>query len=164
MKYKTFSLIRRIIIIIIAIIAILWLFNSLCSKSKNNKLQNKDKEISTVENTKNNYGKDFMTLTSIDKLILEYQKKDISDGKIDDQGDSYKKFITTKDFKVDLRCDFKKGYSYWNRIKVDFDKDKKWDEKWSFQKDGTIKKEVSPNDDENYEYSYILNGDKWERK
>lgn len=164
MKYKTFSFIRRIVIVIIAIIAIIWLFSSICGKSKNKNLPNVDKDISTTENTKNNYGKDFIPLTNIDKLILEYQKKNISDSKIDDQGDSYKKFIITKDFKVDLRCDFKKGYSYWNRIKVDFDKDKKWDEKWSFQKDGTIKKEVSPNDDENYVYTYILKENIWERK
>lgn len=163
MKYKTFALIRKIVIVILLVFAIFWLFSSVCGKS-NKSVKNIPQSVKNPDPVKPVYGSATMVITDTDKDVFKYQKSDITSGKIDDQGDSYKKFINSANYKIDLRCDFKKGYSFWNRIKVDFDKDGKWDEKWWFQKNGEIRKEVSSDDNEVYEYKYFLKGDVWEKR
>lgn len=165
MKYKTFALLRKIALIILFIALFIWLLSSVCGKSKKraiNSINNTTTQSS--EAVKPAYGSDELPVSKIDKEIFGYQKSDISTGKIDDQGDSYKKFINTSSYKVDLRCDFKKGYSYWNRIKVDLNNDGNWDEKWTYQKNGQIRKEVSPDDNEKYEYKYFLKNEVWVKK
>jgi hypothetical protein len=166
MKYKTFTLLRKIAVIVIVIVILLILFPFLCNKpSKHRTISlNNNYPTSSVASTQPSYGSPTLAISKIDKEIFEYQKSDIKTGNIDDQGDSYKKFITTSSYKLDLRCDFKKGYSYWNRIKIDYDKDGNWDEKWSYQKNGKIKKEVSSDDNEKYNYTYFLKADEWEKK
>ena len=37
-----------------------------------------------------------------------------------------------------------------NRVKLDLDRDEKWDESWTVKADGTIEKKVAANDDEKY--------------
>ncbi len=51
-----------------------------------------------------------------------------------------------------------------NRAKVDYDRDEKWDEKWTFAPDGSVEREVAPADDENYTESWIYRNDGWSRK
>jgi hypothetical protein len=54
-----------------------------------------------------------------------------------------------------------------NRLKVDLDRDEKWDEKWTFASDGGtdgVKRQVAPNDDEAYTEEYRLDGERWRRK
>ncbi|MEW6283309.1 MAG: hypothetical protein AB1758_32170, partial [Candidatus Eremiobacterota bacterium] len=48
-----------------------------------------------------------------------------------------------------------------NRAKVDLDRDDKWDEKWTFDAQGGVKREVSPHEDEQYTEVYLLSGDRW---
>jgi hypothetical protein len=165
MKYKSFALIRKLVIIIIVIVCLIALFTLVCNKPKKHNVMTTNRNTpQNIEQVKPKYGNDVLPITKFDKEIFEYQKSDISTGTIDGQGDSYKKFITTASYKLDLRCDFKKGYSYWNRIKVDYNNNGKWDEKWSYQKNGKIKREVSSDDDEKYNYTYFLKADEWERK
>jgi hypothetical protein len=165
MKYKTFSLIRKIALIVIGIVVLVAIFSLLCNRPKRHTvISSNHGTMKTNEQIKPVYGSDVLPITKTDKEIFEYQKSDISTGVIDSQGDSYKKFITTANYKLDLRCDFKKGYSYWNRIKIDYDNDGNWDEKWTYQKNGKIKREVSSDDDEKYNYTYYLKADEWERK
>jgi hypothetical protein len=52
----------------------------------------------------------------------------------------------------------------WNRVKIDLDRDEKWDEKWTLAADGTIEREVAPNDDEQYSETYLRSGDAWVRR
>ena len=50
------------------------------------------------------------------------------------------------------------------RVKIDLDRDEKWDEKWTFEtKDGAdkIKRQVATKDDENYDVEYRLDGGRW---
>jgi hypothetical protein len=65
-------------------------------------------------------------------------------------------------YKVNLFVDA--GSSTVNRLKLDLDRDGKWDEKWSFEADGRVKRQVAPADDENYTDSYVLDGNAWRRK
>lgn len=166
MKYRTFRILRMIIIIVMIIAIIVLLSQTVCKKKPRKELVYDNKPASTkiTEIPKIKYGEQELSITSIDKEILDYQKSGISTGEIDKDGESYKRIINTKDYRLELRNDIKKGFTFWNRIKVDYDKDKNWDEKWTFSKDGKIKREVSPNDNENYEYTYYLKGEQWEKK
>lgn len=54
-----------------------------------------------------------------------------------------------------------------NRAKVDLDRDDKFDEKWTFEKDGDawkVKRQVSPHDDESYTQEYRLREGRWVEK
>lgn len=89
-------------------------------------------------------------LPALHQEIIALQKNtSLSEGKSDDKG-GLKLYKKMDGYFLDLRCDKNKGFDYWNRAKVDWDKDKKWDEKWDFRKDGSIKRQISTNDDENY--------------
>jgi len=66
-----------------------------------------------------------------------------------------------KPYKVNLYSDDKVR---WNRAKVDLDRDDKDDEKWTFNSDGTVERQVSPGDDEQYSETYVLKDGGWARK
>lgn len=61
-------------------------------------------------------------------------------------------------WKVNLYQDA--GNASFNRAKVDFDRDDKWDEKWTFAADG-ISRKLAPADDEDYTETYIWDGASW---
>ncbi|MBK9967379.1 MAG: hypothetical protein IPP07_21885 [Holophagales bacterium] len=51
-----------------------------------------------------------------------------------------------------------------NRLKIDLDRDEKWDEKWTFVTGGgreIVKRQVAPNDDEVYTLEFLLDGERW---
>lgn len=50
-----------------------------------------------------------------------------------------------------------------NRAKVDLDRDEKWDEKWTFERAGGVKRQIAPADDESYTLEYTLAGEVWQR-
>ena len=52
----------------------------------------------------------------------------------------------------------------WNRLKIDLDRDEKWDEKWTIAADGAIQREVAPADDEQYSETYVLTDKQWVRR
>ncbi|MBC8138556.1 MAG: hypothetical protein H8F28_21965 [Fibrella sp.] len=100
-------------------------------------------------------------LTSRDTEIVALQKEPLSKGK--PAGDSTRWLSVGEGFKAEFRAD--SGSNAWNRVKVDLDSDKKWDEKWDFKTDGSIKRRVSPEDDDNYNTEYRLKSGetKWVR-
>lgn len=61
-------------------------------------------------------------------------------------------------YKVNLYSDDKVR---WNRVKIDLDRDEKWDEKWTIAADGSIEREVAPADDEQYSEKYQRTGNEW---
>ena len=61
-------------------------------------------------------------------------------------------------FKINIYAD--DGVRF-NRAKVDLDRHDKWDEKWTFDEDGTIEKQVAPADDENYTETWAWGPDGW---
>lgn len=58
--------------------------------------------------------------------------------------------------KVNLYQD--EGHASVNRLKVDWDRDDKWDEKWTFEDDGSITRQIAPEDDEVYSDTRTLGG------
>ncbi|HEY9072194.1 MAG TPA: hypothetical protein VIV61_18180 [Candidatus Ozemobacteraceae bacterium] len=68
-------------------------------------------------------------------------------------GDKVKDAIRGRSWKVNLFRDA--GQPKVNRLKIDLDRDDKWDEKWSW-KEGRVTREVASNDDEIYDRRFHL--------
>ena len=54
-----------------------------------------------------------------------------------------------------------------NRLKIDLNRNDRWDEKWSLERAGgvlAVKRHVAPADDEQYRDEYRLDGAHWRRK
>lgn len=74
-----------------------------------------------------------------------------------------KKKDTTKGraWKVNVYQDA--GQATANRAKVDVDRDDKWDEKWTFEADGRVSRQIAPADDEQYSQTWVWNGQDWQQ-
>lgn len=72
--------------------------------------------------------------------------------------DKVKDITPDKHYKLNLYKD--PGHTTVNRIKLDLDRDEKWDEKYSAD-NGTITREVAPADDEEYTQRYRWDGSSW---
>lgn len=169
MKYKSFRLIRLGVILVLCIGLIIGLRSCAgCgsnhmmveSNSRSGGSQPTEQVGASQSESRPTLGAAVMPITDADRAVLSYHDSPLVKN-LDDSGENYKKFIKASGYNLDLRCDFKKGFAGWNRIKVDWDKDKQWDEKWSFNEKGEVKRQISPDDDGNYAYSYILQGTQW---
>ena len=97
-------------------------------------------------------------LRPMDREILARVAQGISGGKGKDA-------IKGRAWKVNLYQD--EGHSRVNRLKIDLDRDEKWDEKWTFSTEAgveKVKRQVAPNDDEAYTEEYRLDGERWSRR
>ena len=97
-------------------------------------------------------------LRPMDREILARVAEGIS-------GDKVKDAFRGRPFKVNLYQDA--GQSRVNRLKIDLDRDEKWDEKWTFTSEGgrdAVKRQVAPNDDEAYTVEFRLDGENWRPK
>ncbi len=91
---------------------------------------------------------------AVDVAVMSWRGKDL--------GAKKKKDVSKgKPFKINVYQDG--GKATVNRVKVDLDRDGKWDEKWTFDGD-KIKRKVSPNDDENYSDKYKWVNGAWKKK
>lgn len=79
-------------------------------------------------------------------------------------GDKVKDAIGGRSYKVNLYQDA--GEARVNRLKIDLDRDDKWDEKWTLSPArDDIRRQVSvADDDKTYDEEYRLRGDMWLRK
>lgn len=80
-------------------------------------------------------------------------------------GDKVKDAFSGKPYKVNLYKDA--GQAGVNRLKIDLNRNEKWEEKWSFSTEGgqrVVKRQVAPNDDEKYTEEYRLDGKRWVKK
>lgn len=80
-------------------------------------------------------------------------------------GDKVKDAINGEAWKVNLYSDAQKGTV--ERLKIDLNRNEKWDEKWTFETDGAdtkVKRQIAPNDDENYTVEYRRRAGKWVRR
>lgn len=68
-------------------------------------------------------------------------------------GGKGKDAVRGRSWKVNLYCDA--GHATANRLKIDLNRDDKWDEKWTLKPDG-VEREVAPADDERYTVKYLL--------
>ena len=74
-------------------------------------------------------------------------------------GDKVKDASHGKPYKLNVYKDA--GSPSVDRVKIDLDRDEKWDEKITFAKDGTVTLERAPADDEKYTLVYHWNGTGW---
>ena len=89
-------------------------------------------------------------LREVDRLILlDFRGKAIGTDKIKDA-------TRGKPYKVNVYQDA--GQRLTNRVKVDLDRDEKWDEKWTFEPDGAVTRQIAPNDDEKYTVTEVFDG------
>jgi hypothetical protein len=86
-----------------------------------------------------------------DAAALQYLGRDIGSDKLKD-------VTKGRTFKVNVYQDA--GQTTANRVKIDLDRDDKWDEKIDFKPEGVIR-QVAPNDDENYTQTYHLVDGAW---
>ena len=87
------------------------------------------------------------------KDVLKYKDRKISSSIIKD-------VFASSPYKINVYQD--KGKTSVNRIKVDLDRDDKWDEIWTFDENGGISKKVATQDDENYNNTYRWMNNVWE--
>jgi hypothetical protein len=99
------------------------------------------------------------TSRAIDATVRELLKSPLTNG-VDDGG-SLKYRVKSPPAVIELRCDTAKGFKSWNRVKLDLDGDKKFDEKWTVTASGAIERSVSPNDNDTYTDKYELRGSEW---
>ncbi|MBL7997425.1 MAG: hypothetical protein JNL32_02190 [Candidatus Kapabacteria bacterium] len=167
MKYTTFRNIRLIAFIALPIVGIVLLFRS-CSGGSPPVAELPPQPPAVQRQSlpmqeRPDYNAAELPLRPIEREILDLQRAPLSEGKQDDNG-SIKRVLTKNGYKVDLRCDTQKGFSTWNRAKVDWNNNRKYDEKWSFRENGVVARNISPDDNEDYSIEYRLRGDKWVRK
>ncbi len=81
------------------------------------------------------------------------------------RGDKAKDVLPGRAYKVNL---FQEGGATLpSRVKIDLDRDDRWDEKWTIERPGgvlAIKRHVAPADDERYTDEYRLEAGRWRRK
>ena len=102
---------------------------------------------------------DTAAFTDVHREILKMQKQPLSKG--EDKGDSLRWVVSDAGIKAEFRSDKNKGSKTWNRVKIDYNNNKQYEEKWDFKPDGDVKRQVSPSDDGNYTEEYKLQGEKW---
>lgn len=100
-------------------------------------------------------GSDRATLRAMDREVLARIAGPVPGGKIKD-------LFPGRPYKVSIYKDA--GHAKANRVKIDLDRNGKWDEKWTLEDDGKIKRKVAPRDDENYTLEFRLRGDTWAAK
>lgn len=96
-------------------------------------------------------GSNALPLREVDRAALTFQGKNIGADKIKDAAPGRR-------YKINVYQDA--GLNSVNRLKIDLDRDEKWDEKFSFAS-GRATRVVAPADDENYTEKYRLTPDGW---
>ena len=96
-----------------------------------------------------------LDLSERDQAILARVRQGFTGDKVKDalKGASYKVNLYDEGGKV--------------RLKVDLDRDEKWDEKWSLESkspDDGVKRQISTKDDETYDLEYRLEAGRWRKK
>lgn len=101
-------------------------------------------------------------LSSLDRRVIELSKGPLTNGSSDGSGRKWR--VKENRMVVELRSDTAKGSTTWNRIKIDLDRDKNWDEAWDLKPGKPIKRRIAPADDENYTVTYDLQGNTWVKR
>jgi hypothetical protein len=106
---------------------------------------------------------DPLALTDVHKEILRLQQQPLTSEGAKNTGDGIQWRVKDNGITVEFRSDTNKGSTTWNRAKVDYNGNKKYEERWDF-KGETVRRRVSPADDENYTDEYNKVGDSWQKK
>ena len=99
---------------------------------------------------------DPLLVTDVQKEIMRLQQQPLTVEGAKNTGDGIQWRMKDNGITAEFRSDTSKGFTTWNRAKVDYNGNKKYDERWDF-KGNTIRRRVSPSDDENYTEEYTIN-------
>lgn len=91
-------------------------------------------------------------LREIDRRVLEAVRRPVS-------GDKIKDAFPSEPFKINVYRD--EGEAGWNRVKIDYNRNEKWDEKWELVAGQPTKRMVASKDDEQYDETYKWVDGKW---
>lgn len=171
MKYKTFVRLRMAIILVL-VVGVLAGIISLVSNGLQRSVANDSAstvaptmdptEAPTAAATPTQW-LPTVAVAPFDEEILRTATTASLDEGIDD-GESVKWRKKSAQSTVEYRCDKAKGFTMWNRVKIDRDNDKKFDEKWSITSPTEVKRMVSTADDGSYDATYDLTGATWTRR
>jgi hypothetical protein len=75
-------------------------------------------------------------------------------------GDKIKDAFPNESFKVNFYREA--SDKTWTRLKVDLNRNEKWDEKWDLADGQPKKRQVASKDDENYDQKFVWQNGKWE--
>jgi hypothetical protein len=98
---------------------------------------------------------DSSNLRTVDREVLDLIRRRTADT------DKIKDALPGRNYKVNLYRDA--GFNRWNRVKIDLNRNNRWDEKWTI-KDNVIIRQVSSRDDEVYDQKFVLTGNQWQRQ
>jgi hypothetical protein len=101
-------------------------------------------------------------VSALDRKVIELSKSALTNGTSDSSGRKWR--IKQDRIVIELRSDTAKGSTTWNRLKIDLDRDKNWDEAWDLKPGKPIKRRIAPADDENYTVTYDLQGETWVKR
>ena len=99
---------------------------------------------------------DSSNLRTVDREVLDLIRRRKADR------DKVTDALPGRTYKVNLYRDA--GFNRWNRVKIDLNRNNRWDEKWTIRDDSRITRNVSSRDDEVYDQKFILIGDRWQRQ
>jgi hypothetical protein len=169
MKYSTFTRLRLVAVAAVVALPVVAWFGCHNAPSApvaptSATMQQPPPQVPPQDNTSNAENPapsvDTSAFTEVHQAILRLQKEPLSNGR--PKGNTLQWVYKDAGIRAEFRCDKDKGFNYWNRVKIDYNGNGKDDERWDFKKDGTIKRRVAPNDDENFTETYTLQGDnKW---
>jgi hypothetical protein len=87
-------------------------------------------------------------------------KKILSQLSTPPSGDKIKDAFSNESFKVNF---YREGTeATWSRLKVDLNRNEKWDEKWDLANGQPVKRQVASKDDESYDQTFLWKNGKWE--
>jgi hypothetical protein len=93
-------------------------------------------------------------LRPVDRDILTYLTQAA-------KGDKVKDAFSNQTYKVNF---YRDSGSTWSRLKIDLNRNGKWDEKWTLDNGRPDKREVASQDNEQYDQQYRWRGAHWEIK
>lgn len=92
-------------------------------------------------------------LRPVDQKILSQLSASVS-------GDKIKDAFSKESYKVNFYRE--NGEATWSRLKVDLNRNEKWDEKWDLANGQPVKRQVASKDDENYDQTFAWKNGMWE--
>ncbi len=166
MKYATFVKLRALVVALLCGLLFTGMWSGCRARQETVAVTPASLENATPAETAPPKGKPTVSgtadFTDIHREILKMQKSPLSKG--EEKGDSLRWLVSDNGIKAEFRSDKSKGSTIWNRVKIDYNSNKQYEEKWDFKPGGSVKRQVAPNDDGTYTEEYRLQGEKWVRK
>ncbi|MBA2733392.1 MAG: hypothetical protein H0U54_10930 [Acidobacteria bacterium] len=84
------------------------------------------------------------------------------EAKRNQSGDKIKDAFPRETYKVNIYRDG--GSTTWNRLKIDYNRNERWDERWELEDGKPVKKQVSTADNDVYDQEWRWQGGQWVKK